>query len=217
MEEALERLEIQLEEVKQMNEKGKTESLELNHIDDMAKEDFNITPSLERVGVSIPSFMMPNMEMLSPSNVSRRFNEYAHAVNMEHSSSSHIAEMLGDLINRRTSELKNLYSDVSESLADVLNTNIDHPIDEYISEIQSDENSPATRDNETMVFWGVRIIVEIVKSNATNVIGGIHVICVMTKKLHPTDWNGKWSNLFSACIVLRRNIQNSFVLSVIEN
>lgn len=150
MEEALERLEIQLEEVKQMNEKGKTESLELNHINDMAKEDFNITPSLERVGVSIPSFMMPNMEMLSPSNVSRRFNEYAHAVNMEHSSSSHIAEMLGDLINRRTSELKNLYSDVSESLADVLNTNIDHPIDEYISEIQSDENSPATRDNETV-------------------------------------------------------------------
>ena len=114
------------------------------------ESDSEITKSLQRIGVTIPSFMMPKLEIPSASSMSKKINEYlAQSVSMDKSSSSHIKELLGDIFNKRTTELKNLYSEVSESFADIVNSNIDHPVDDYIDQLQDDsiENSFSTENN----------------------------------------------------------------------
>lgn len=106
-------------------------------------DDESIGKSLEKIGVTIPSFLIPNVEILKPSLYSKKINDYLiQSVNMEASPSNNIKDILGEMINKKTSDLKNLYSEVSESLNGIINVNIDHPIDDYFeSEIteQSDD------------------------------------------------------------------------------
>jgi hypothetical protein len=116
-----------------INDKNMNNESNSNNDDDDDKSDSEITTSLEKIGVTIPSFMMPQFEIPTASTVSKKINDYfLQSVNMDHSSSSNLKIILGDLINKRTSDLKNLYAEVSESLTGIVNTNIDHPIEDYI-------------------------------------------------------------------------------------
>lgn len=115
-------------------------------------DDDEITKSLERIGVTIPSFMIPRIDLPSPTSVSKRINDYlVHSVSMENSSSSNIKELLTELFNKRTSDLKNLYTEVSDSLTGIVNTNIDHPIDEYIDELQIDDDNSERHTEEDII------------------------------------------------------------------
>lgn len=104
--------------------------------------DDSLTLSLEKIGVTIPKFIIPKIDLPFPTSLSKRINDYlVQSVNMDKSSSSNITELIGDLINKRTSDLKNLYSEVSESLTGIVNVNIDHPIEDYIEQIQDQQSS----------------------------------------------------------------------------
>lgn len=113
-------------------------------------DDESIGKSLEKIGVTIPSFLIPNVDILKPSVYSKKLNDYlVQSVSMETSPSNKIKDILSDMINRRTSEIKNLYSEVSESLTGIINTNIDHPIDDYLETEISDsdyENNEMTEE-----------------------------------------------------------------------
>ncbi|TID13543.1 hypothetical protein CANINC_004901 [Pichia inconspicua] len=113
------------------------------------KEDESIGESLEKIGVTIPSFLIPNVDILKPSVYSKRINDYLiQSVSMETSPSSKIKDALSDMINRRTSELKSLYSEVSESLKGIVNTNIEHPIDDFLEEESSNLDNENTETEE---------------------------------------------------------------------
>ncbi|KAG0675786.1 hypothetical protein C6P40_001478 [Pichia californica] len=116
--------------------------------DDDESDSDSITMSLERIGVTIPSFMMPKIDM-PKIDISKRINNYfVQSVYMDNSSSSNIKEILGDLINKKTTDLKTLYSEVSQSLTGIVNVNIDHPIEEYIDEINSNNIKKDNDNNE---------------------------------------------------------------------
>lgn len=126
-----------------VDEKPKINNEPESYSDSDSDSESEITKSLEKIGVTIPSFMIPQFEMPSASSVSRRINDYlVQSVNMENSSSGNLKILLGDMINKRTSDLKNLYSEVSESLTGIVNINIDHPIEDYVSNNTAGEMNP---------------------------------------------------------------------------
>lgn len=118
--------------------------------------DDSLTVSLERIGVTIPKFMMPKIDLPFPSSMSKKINDYwVQSVSMDNSSSSNIKELIGDLINKRTSDLKNLYSEVSESLTGIVNFNIDHPVEDYIEKIRDEQNSSYAKAVDSPTGKGV--------------------------------------------------------------
>lgn len=101
------------------------------------ESDSEITQALEKIGVTLPSFMIPNIEMLNPSSVSKKINDYlGQSVSMEKVSSSNLKEMLTELINKRTCDLKSLYTEVADSLTDIVDVNINHPVDDFLDNAQ---------------------------------------------------------------------------------
>lgn len=121
--------------------------------DDDDDDDGSMTSSLEKIGVTIPNFMFPRIEMpFKNSLVSKKINDYlVQSVSMESSTSSNIKEMLGGMINKGTSDFKAFYTEVSDSLTDILNVNIDQPIEEYIEEIQIEQNENLDKSTASIV------------------------------------------------------------------